>query len=63
MSLPCLVSYLKKVLLLIKYLIYFRVGFNQDFLISVGNMVTSTEFIGSGIRFDTSEPNSPKEGN
>ena len=51
-----------KILLLIKYLIYFKVYFNEDFLTSSGDLVTSTKIIGSGMTCDTSEPDSPKAG-
>ena len=43
--------------------IYFVVSFNQDLLISVGNLVTSTKFHGSGMKCGASEPDYPRGGN
>ena len=43
------------ILLLINVLIFFRVDFNQAFLTSAGNIVSSEKFLGSGIKFDTFE--------
>ena len=51
------------VLLLIKFLIYFKVDFNQAFLESAGNMVTSEKFLGYGMKCDTYEPVYFKVGN
>ena len=36
--------------------IFFKVAFNQDFLISAGNMATSAKPLGSGMYCETSEP-------
>ena len=44
-------------------MIYFEVSFNQAFLTSAGNLVTSAKFLDSGMKCDTSEPDSPKTGN
>ena len=44
-----------KVLLLIQFLISFKVAFNQSFLTSAGNLVTSEKFLGSEMKCDTSE--------
>ena len=52
-----------KVCLLIKYLIYFKVAFNQDSLTSSSNMVTSAKVLGSGMKCDTYGPASPKVSN
>ena len=49
--------------LLIKFLIYFKLAFIQAFLASEVNLKTSTKFLGFGINWDTSEPDSPKLGN
>ena len=49
--------------MLIKFLISIKVAFNQAFLTSAGNMVTSKKFLGSGMKCDTYEPGYPKEGN
>ena len=35
---------------------YFKVYLNQAFLTSAGNLVTYVKFLGSGMKFDTSEP-------
>ena len=52
-------SSIRNVWLLIIFLISFKVAFNQLFLMSVGNMMTSLECLGSGMKCDTSEPDSP----
>ena len=44
-------------------LIYFKVAFNQAFLKSAGNLVTSTKFLGFGMKCATYEPDSPKADN
>ena len=46
--------------LLIKLLISLKVAFNQSYLASAGNIVNSEKFMGSGIKCDTYEPDSPK---
>ena len=48
---------------LIIFLIIFKVYFNQDFLTRAGYMVTSEEFLGSGMKHDTSDLYSTKVGN
>ena len=48
---------------MIKILIYFKVAFNQEFLTSAGNLVTSTKLLGFGMKCDTSEPDFTKIGN
>ena len=53
----------RKVWSLIKFLIYFNFSFNQDFLTSAGNLAISTKLLGSGMKSDTSNPDSPKLGN
>ena len=52
-----------KVLLLVMFLISFKVSFNTEFSTSAGNLVTSTKFLGSGMKCDNSEHDSPKVGN
>ena len=52
-----------KVWLLIKFWINFKVAFNQVFFTSSGNMLTSAKFLGSEMKCDTSDPDSPKVGN
>ena len=52
-----------KILLLIKYLIYFKVYFNEDFLTSSGDLVTSGKILDSGIKCGTSNPNDSKLSN
>ena len=56
-------SYIIKLLLLITFLIYFKVDFNPSFLISDINLVTYEKFLGSGMMCDTSKPDYPKMGN
>ena len=53
----------RNVWLLITFLISFKFSFNQSFLTSDGNTVTSAEFLGSGMKCDTSEPDYPNVGN
>ena len=55
-------SSIRKFWLLIKFFISFKVSFNQAFLTSSGNLVTSEKFLGSGIKCDTYEPDYPKVG-
>ena len=52
-----------KVLFLIILFISFKVALNQDFLKSDGNIVTSENLLGYGIKCDTYYPDSPKVGN
>ena len=49
-----------KVWLLMIFFIYSRVAFSQGFLIFSENLVTSAKFLGSGMKWDASEPVSPK---
>ena len=60
LDLPSLCHLFIKVWLLIKFLISFKVDFNQAFFTSAGNLVTSEKFLGYGIKCDTSEPDSTK---
>ena len=53
-------SIIRKVLLLIKMLIYFKFAFNQAFLTYADNLLTSTKLLGSGMKCDTSEPDYTK---
>ena len=53
-------SFIIKVLLLIRFLIYLKASFDQAFLAFAGNMVTSENFMGSGMKCDTSNPDYPK---
>ena len=48
--------FIRKVWLLAKFLITFKVAFYQVFLTSAGNPVTSAKLIGSVIKCDNSEP-------
>ena len=43
-----------------RFFISLRLAFNQGFLIFSANLVTSAKFLGSGMQWDTSEPDSPK---
>ena len=49
-----------KVWLLMRFFISLRVSFNQGFLIFSDNFVTSAKFLGSVMKWETSEPDSPK---
>ena len=40
--------------------IYFRVAFSQVFFMLSENFVTSEKFLGPGMKWETSEPDSPK---
>ena len=53
-------SSIRNFLLLINYLISFKVVLNQVFLTPAGNLVTYAEFLGSRIKRDTSDPDSPE---
>ena len=44
-------------------LIYFKVAFNQSFLISAGNFVIYAKILGFGMKCDTSESDSTELGN
>ena len=52
-----------KVLLLIIFLIFFKVAFNQDFLTSAGNPLISAKLLSSILNCDTSESGYPNLGN
>ena len=54
---------IRKILLLIIFLICFKAAFNQACLASAGYLTTSEKFIGSGAKCDTSDPDSTKVGN
>ena len=56
-------SSIRSVLFLIKILISFKFSFNQDFLTSAGDLMTSEKLLGCGMRCDTYEPDYPKVGN
>ena len=51
---------IRKVWLLIIFFIYLRVSFSQGFFMFSDNFVTSVKFLGSGMKWETSEPDSPK---
>ena len=57
---PSFWSSIKKVWLLIIFFIYLRVAFRQGFFMFSDNFVTSAKFLGSGMKWETSEPDSPK---
>ena len=54
---------IRKVWLLIRFLISLRVAFSQGFLIFSEKFVTSAKFLGSGMKWETYEPDSPKVAN
>ena len=56
------VLYYKGLFFFIIILISLKVAFIQAFLTSAGNMVASEKFLGYGIKWDTSDPASPKVG-
>ena len=60
---PLLESSNIKVLLLIIYLICFKVSFSQDFLASASNLVTSAKLAGYGTKWYNSDPDYPKNCN
>ena len=60
---PIFWSSIKKVWLLIICFISLRISFNQDFFLSSDKFVTSEKFLGSGMKWETSEPYYPKGGN
>ena len=60
---PLSVSYIRKVLLLNKFLISFKVSFNQYILTSAVNLVTSAKSLGYGMKCDNSDPYFTKAGN
>ena len=47
---------------LVRFLISFCVAFSQVLFMSSENMVTSEKFLGSGMKWETSEPDLPKVG-
>ena len=53
--------YIRKFWLLNIRLIYFKITFSLSFFTSSGNLVTSYKFLGSGMKWYTSDPNSPGE--
>ena len=57
---PFLGSSTRKVWLLIRFLISFWVTFSQGYFILFDNFVTSAKFIGSRMKWETSEPDYPK---
>ena len=57
---PSFGSSIRKVWLLMRFLISLRVAFNQGFLIFSDIFVTSAKFLGSGMKWETSEPDYPK---
>ena len=58
LSLPWIIH--QKGLIVNYILISFKFAFNQVFLESAGCLVTSMKSLGSGIKCDASEPDSPK---
>ena len=56
-------SSIRKFWLLIRFLISFRVAFSQCFFLLSDNFVTSEKFLGSGMKWETSDPDSPRGGN
>ena len=57
---PSFGSSIRKVWLLIILFIFLRVSFSQGFLIFSDNFFNSAKFLGSGMKWETSEPDSPK---
>ena len=57
---PYFWSSIRKVWLLIRLFISFRVAFILGFLIFFDNFVISEKFLGYGMKWETSEPDSPK---
>ena len=53
-------SSIMKVWLLIRFFIFLRVSFSQGFFMFSDNLVTSEKFLGSGMKLENSEPESPK---
>ena len=60
---PLFGSSIRKVWLLNTFLISFKVSFNQTFLASADNLVTSAKFLGSGMMCATYDPDYTKLGN
>ena len=57
---PSFGSLIIKVWLLMRFFISLRVAFSQGCLIFSDNFVTSAKFLGSGMKWETSEPDSTK---
>ena len=57
---PSFWSSIRKVWLLIRFFIYLRFAFSQGFLMFSDDFVTSAKFLGSGLKWETSEPDSPE---
>ena len=57
---PSFWSSIGKVWLLIRFFVSFRFSFSQGFFMFPDNFVTSANFLGSGMKWETSEPDSPK---
>ena len=57
---PSFGSSIMNVWLLVIFFISFIFVFNQGFLIFSENFVTSAKFLGYGMKWETSEPDSPK---
>ena len=57
---PSFGSLIMKVWLLMIFFISLRFAFSQGFLIFYDNFVTSAKFLGSGMKWETFEPDSPK---
>ena len=57
---PSFGSSIMKVWLLMIFLISLRVAFNQGFLIFFDNFFISAKFLGSSMKWETSEPDYPK---
>ena len=60
---PLFGSSIRKVRLLIRFSIAFNVDCSEVFLTSIISLVTSAKFLGSGMKRDTSDTDSPKDGN
>ena len=57
---PLLLSSIIKVLLLIRFLISFKVASSQDFLTSAANLAYSEKFLDFDMKWDTSDTDSHK---
>ena len=57
-SSPYFWSSIRKIWLLIRFFISLRVAFSQGFLIFSDNFVNSEKFLGSGMKWETYEPDS-----
>ena len=56
---PSFWSSIRKVWLLIRFFIYLRVAFSRGFFMFSDNFVISAKFLGSGMKWETSERDSP----